>query len=274
VVVSAVDNLRSLVLAGKLAARLRTELVRVNTEPAASVLSVTTYRPGQAGHACPQCAVAHDFDPLNPATNVTRSTSRCGPGNSAKLARCAATIGAEQIRAILDGTDFAANLDRETQLDLHSGAALRSKLTPRSTCPCQQTHVWARPRWLQGEPEQVTLAELLKSAEIARDDQVELRLCHPIVILGRCRLCGLQQDGGRWLPMAAGGGHRCARCQTEAIPRLVGDRFTIGRLAPWLERPLSALGLLPGAIVEFQFQGTRRALAVGSLVAESGEDRS
>jgi molybdopterin/thiamine biosynthesis adenylyltransferase len=264
-VIAGVDNWRADIGANRLALRMGARLVKVNVEPLYETLAVRCYDYRRPNGICAECQFsdAHYNAQKHPrscdGTGVRATGSTRALGEAAGLAAAVAAI------ELLDESKAGRWLGVEFQFSPRGGPVW-SRLSHNDQCRCDHQARWRSLQRLASGPQIISLAELVRSAEVLLGRAETARFCKQVAMQSRCRQCGHAVCAPRWFCEWEAGTGDCPRCgdRLMAVPFYVHSELPLEKLAAVAGAPLADWGVAAGAVIELAAGAARQAFVVGS----------
>jgi hypothetical protein len=264
VVVASVDNRRGDIIANQLAARMRVPLVKANIEPRYDMVAVRCYDFRRKVRLCAECqfsdrAYQQQIHPNSCDAPAGRRTAA-----PRWLSQAAGSAAALAVAQLADDETAAAWYGHEWQLNVRTGKAQWTELTPSRTCRWDHRRHWPRLDRLPAGPEEISLAGLLRRAGTGGAAGVTLRFCQRLSTRACCDRCGRVRDHVRWLPEGEQAVGTCP-CggRLYGMPYWTYTQIGAEALESVLDRPMVEWGVAPHAVIGMKWGRHRRSFVVG-----------
>jgi hypothetical protein len=258
------DNRRADIAANRLAARMRTRLVKVNIEPRYAFVSVRCYDFRRNVQICCECQLSDDAyrnqrHPKSCDQPVARRTA-----SPRWLSLAAGTVAALTVAQLAGQRTAGAWYSRQWHLSLADGRSGWSELTPSPRCRWDHSRHWPNLRRLRQGPGELSLEELLCQADASCSAATELRFCQQVTTRAACDGCGKSLPCVRWIsevdqPL---GSCDCGG-RLLPLPYWTYRQIHAKRLADVLPLPLADWGVEPYAVIEIAGPRGSQAFVVG-----------
>jgi hypothetical protein len=266
-VLVSVDNRRADIIAGRLAAMMRTRLLKVNVAPEYLMASIRAYDlRADVVPLCVECQMTEE------QYRDQRHPLSCDPGPEQPtgspralcwLAADAAAMAAAQI--IASPEHWARRwFGRQWQQMLLGGTSAMLELQANPSCRWDHGRHWPNLDRLTVGPGDIRLIDLLERFGPTPGEPVELSFSARVATQGRCDGCHEPQATVYWLSRADGAIGTC-RCggTRRPIPFYTYDRLPLSALEQQLELPLSAWGVPPRAVLEVKDAEREASFVIG-----------
>jgi len=266
-VLVSVDNRRADIAAGRLAAMMRSRLLKVNVAPEYLMVSIRAYDlRADVVPLCLECQMTEEqypdqHHPLSCDGGPEQPTG--SPRALCSLAASAAALAAAQI--ICSPHHWAQRwFGRQWQQMLLGGTSAMLDLKANPACRWDHDCHWPNLERLPTGPGKTRLADLLAKTGGAELEEAELIFSARLATQGRCERCHANQQTVQWLPQAD---CRFGSCHCGgtlmAVPFYTHDRLPLSVLAQQLDAPLSAWGVPPLAVVSIKTARDQRSFVIG-----------
>lgn len=273
ILVVSADNRRADIGANRLAAMMRTRLVKVNVEPLLLAASIRCYDlRSEAPELCLECQMseAQYAEQRHPASCDGDDGSR-PTGSPRALCRLAADAAALVIAQLAGSPEKLATrwYGRQWLLNMLTGQATLSGLGPNPACRWEHGKHWPNLQRLTTGPQQMSLADLLTITGLPDRAGVRVRLSARVATQGHCPRCGPVKLF-RWLERLSDSPGKCD-CGGEltAVPFFTFAQLPGSDIPCW-DMPLADWGVPAHAAIAFEATDRAHSFVIG---ADSGEER-
>ena len=266
IVVASVDNPHADIGANRLAAQMGALLLKLNVEPAYGIAAVRAYDFRRATALCVECQFSAEQHYARQRHPRSCDGAPQQPSNTPRpLARLAAELGVLAATDCLDESRSGTWLGHEVQFSRDYGVT-RSRLDVNPQCRWDHARRWQPLQRLASGPETISLAELVRLAEVVVQGATTARFCHDVALRTRCESCGHESAKPRWISDLSLPATVCPICAGHvlAIPFFVHGALPLESVAEAMTVPLADWGVPAGAVIELSGGGGRQAFVIGS----------
>jgi len=267
VLVVSADNRRADIGANRLAARMRSRLLKVNLEPQYNLISLRAYDFRHGATLCCECQFTDQMYLNQRHPNSCEADPRLERRTAApRWLSAAAGAAAALVLIQLVNPDSARRwIGRQWQWMCGLGDAQWSELSPSPTCRWDHGAHWPNLVRLGEGPRQLTLRNLFRLAAAHPHQPVQLRFCQQVVKKLGCDRCGRNRDTVLWVNQV---NHPAGSCgcggELHPISFWTYRQIAADELRAVFDRPLADWGVPSYAVIEITQGTNQHSFVVGT----------